>query len=72
MASLVEWDKQWRLLIPERTLSRTGTGREITLVGAGDHLQIWNRGDWEQQFHQLLNENEGGSAADGAAAPAGA
>lgn len=58
MASLVEWDKQWRVLIPDKTLARTTTSKQITLVGAGDHLQIWNREDWEAQFNQLLAQGE--------------
>lgn len=66
MANLVEWDKTWRLLLPEKTLSRTGTGKQITLVGTGDHLQIWNREEWENQFAELMKQDDGGS---GAAAP---
>lgn len=61
MASIVDWDKQWRVLIPEKTLARTHTGKQITLVGAGDHLQIWNRDDWERQFHDMLDQAEGGA-----------
>jgi DNA-binding transcriptional regulator/RsmH inhibitor MraZ len=58
MASLVEWDKQWRVLIPDKTLTRTGISKQITLVGAGDHLQLWNRADWESQFDELLTQDE--------------
>jgi MraZ protein len=55
MASRVDWDKQGRILISDKVLRRTNTGREITMIGAGDHLEIWNRSDWENQFEQHLN-----------------
>jgi MraZ protein len=61
MASKVNWDKQGRILLPDATLRRTGTGREITLVGVRNHLELWNRQDWEVRFNELLNP----AAADG-------
>ena len=54
LASKVAWDKQGRILIPEIMLRRTSTGREITLIGVRNHLEIWNRSDWEVRFNQLL------------------
>jgi MraZ protein len=49
LASRIEWDKQWRLQLPERELKRAGIGREITLVGNRDHLELWNRAEWEAE-----------------------
>lgn len=49
LASRLEWDSQGRLLIPEKTLRRTELNREITMIGAGDHLEIWNRSDWDSR-----------------------
>jgi MraZ protein len=57
MASRAEWDKAGRILIPEKTLQRTGTKREVTLIGARDHLEIWNRSDWERRFEELFNRS---------------
>jgi MraZ protein len=57
MASRVAWDKQGRVLIPEATLRRTGTIREVTLIGVRNHLELWNRSDWEDRFNQLLGLN---------------
>ncbi len=54
MASRLEWDKQGRVLIPEKTLRRTGLNREVTLIGVRDHLELWNRDDWEVQREALL------------------
>ncbi|MGH7179829.1 MAG: division/cell wall cluster transcriptional repressor MraZ [Tepidisphaeraceae bacterium] len=54
MSSSVELDGQGRVLIPERALRRAGMGREVTLIGSGDHLEIWNRPDWERDFDANL------------------
>lgn len=54
MASRLEWDKQGRVLIPEKTLKRTELGKEITLIGVRDHLELWNRGDWDAHREALL------------------
>jgi len=53
LASRVEWDKQGRVLLPDRALRRAGIGKEVTLVGARDHLEIWNRSEWETERDQL-------------------
>ena len=53
LASRLEWDGQGRILIPDKTLKRTGTGREVTLIGARDHLELWNRSAWESHRQAL-------------------
>jgi len=55
MANRIEWDKQGRVLLPEKTLRRTGTNRgEVVLIGARDHLELWNRPDWEVRREELF------------------
>jgi MraZ protein len=54
LANRVEWDSQGRLLMPDKTLRRTELSREVTLIGARDHLEIWNRSDWDSRREQLL------------------
>jgi MraZ protein len=49
----IELDKQGRLLLPERTLKESGLGREVTLVGVSDHLELWNRAEWEAELEAL-------------------
>ena len=46
-ARRLELDNAGRILLPEKTLRRTNTGREVTIIGVRDHLEIWNRDDWE-------------------------
>ncbi len=53
VASRVEWDKQGRVLIPEKIRGRTQLNREITLVGTRDHLELWNRPAWDARVIEL-------------------
>jgi MraZ protein len=53
MAQRVEWDKPGRLVVPEKLMRRTNTGTAVTLIGVRDHLEIWNRTDWEERFEAL-------------------
>ncbi|HEY1628531.1 MAG TPA: hypothetical protein VGF52_01660 [Tepidisphaeraceae bacterium] len=53
MVSQVEWDKQGRIQLRDKTLKRTGTLKEVTLIGARDHLELWNRSEWENRFDEL-------------------
>lgn len=55
-ASRVEWDSQGRLVIPAKTLRRTGlaeTDRDVTLIGVRDHLELWKRADWDAREAEL-------------------
>jgi MraZ protein len=54
MASKVEWDKQGRIGLPEKTIRRTGLQKEITMVGVRDHLELWNRSEWQEHSDLLL------------------
>ena len=62
MASRIEPDKQGRVVIPERFLRDHGAGpfgqtllgREVTLVGAGDRVELWDRADFESHTRELL------------------
>ena len=40
---LIDPDSQGRILIPERLLKRAGIGKEVTLIGVEDHLELWPR-----------------------------
>jgi DNA-binding transcriptional regulator/RsmH inhibitor MraZ len=61
MASKVEWDKQGRMSLSEKTLTRTGIGRDVTVIGARDHLEIWDRSDWEARFRELKTTKDKGA-----------
>jgi MraZ protein len=53
MASRIEWDKQGRVLFPDKFLKRSGVGRDVTLIGVRDHLELWSTKDWEVEREQL-------------------
>jgi MraZ protein len=44
-----ELDKQGRMVIPATLLKNAGIGREVTVAGVYDHLEIWDRAAWSQQ-----------------------
>jgi MraZ protein len=63
LASKVELDNQGRLLLNEKLRKRAGLKEDITLTGAGDHIELWNTEDWEQflrdpmlQYQQQMTE----------------
>ena len=54
-ATAADLDKQGRVVIPALLLEREAIGREVTVTGVGDHLEIWDRATWAKQ----LQEGEG-------------
>lgn len=52
-ATRVILDVQGRVLLPATILTRTGIDKEITLVGCGDHLEMWLRNDWLARLAEL-------------------
>lgn len=46
-------DDQGRILIPEKLLKRTKTERDVSLVGSLDHLELWNRAEWDAREEDL-------------------
>jgi MraZ protein len=53
LADRLEWDKQGRVVLQERTLRRAQLGKEITLIGARNHIELWNRAEWEAHRENL-------------------
>jgi MraZ protein len=46
----IEWDEPaGRVVIPPKIIKRTNLSKNLTLVGARDHIAIWNRDDWERR-----------------------
>ena len=57
-ASQGELDKQGRLVLPPTLLEHAGLGREVTVAGVYDHLEIWDRAKWRQQLHEVEGSAE--------------
>ena len=45
----LQCDAQGRVVLPEKLVKRTALRKELTIVGAGDHLVIWNSEEWERR-----------------------
>lgn len=54
LTSRLDLDKQSRVLVPEKMMRRTGLTKEVTLVGVKNHLELWNREDWDVRREELL------------------
>ena len=40
-------DKAGRVLLPDSAVDREELGREVVLIGAKEHLQLWRRDEWQ-------------------------
>jgi len=49
----VELDRQGRMVVPARLLEEVGIGREVTVAGVYDHLEIWDRAAWREQLQAV-------------------
>ena len=60
LAGKVELDRQGRVLLPEKALSRAGLSESerVTLIGSRDHLEIWNPEQWERFVEQNMSSHE--------------
>lgn len=47
------FDKQGRVRIPEPMLQQAGLGKDVTVIGARDHLQVRDRQQWQQHRQQM-------------------
>ncbi len=47
------------MVVPAKLLEELEIGREVTIAGVYDHLEIWDRAAWREQLTQA-----GGSAED--------
>jgi MraZ protein len=50
-----ELDAAGRVMVPSRLLAHGSLSREVVVTGAGDHLQIWDRGAWDSYNDQLTD-----------------
>ena len=64
----VELDKQGRLRVPQKLAEWACLGDEITLVGVGDHVELWETAQWnayvaqqQSQYDQLAESAFGES-----------
>lgn len=49
-------DKQGRIVVPEKLRSWAGIDQKVTVVGAGDYLELWNPARLDDSFEALRRE----------------
>jgi MraZ protein len=53
-----ELDRQGRMVIPAALLEGAGIGREVTIAGVYDHLEIWDRAAWRKELQTVEGSAE--------------
>ena len=56
-AERVTLDSQGRFVVPEAMMKYAGIKDKLTLIGAGDHFEIWNKTTWETYSNKIAKEN---------------
>ena len=54
-ASDSKLDSQGRIIVPTNLLTYAGIEKEVTVIGAGDHIEIWNTNNWNEYFENVSN-----------------
>lgn len=54
-ARVCEFDAQGRILLPQSLIRYSGLVKECAVIGAGDHIEIWNAEKWEEVCMGTLN-----------------
>jgi MraZ protein len=54
LARVVKTDAQGRVVLPEKSMQRAAIAERVTLVGKGDHIEIWPTEQWEQHVEAAL------------------
>lgn len=54
----LEIDRQGRVLLPTQLLSKYKIGKDVIVIGALDHIEVWNRVDYESYEQQSASFEE--------------
>ena len=52
----IDVDKQGRIQIPTQIMNRYGLSKEVTVIGVGDHFEIWNA-DKYAEYEKNVSES---------------
>ena len=52
----VELDGQGRFVIPRGLVIYGKLGKEVVIIGAGDHFEVWNTLAWEEHLREIEKE----------------
>lgn len=54
----LELDKLGRVQFPSNLLEKYRIGRDVTIIGAGDHIEVWNEDAYREYEKQVDSEFE--------------
>ena len=57
-ANKVELDRQGRVLLTDKMLQRADLKSQVTLIGARDHLEVWDNKRWEAYLSEHFGSHE--------------
>lgn len=57
-AVLVEIDQQGRVVVPRNLLEYASIKSDVTVIGAGDHFEIWKEINWQSYLKQIEKEKD--------------
>ncbi len=58
LASHLELDQQNRLTLPAKMIERAQLGRDVVLIGAKDHIELWDAKVWKNYLAGQLEKHE--------------
>jgi MraZ protein len=53
-ATRLEMDRERRVVLPKALVAQTRLNGELQLIGARDHLELWNQAEWAVHFDALM------------------
>ncbi len=53
-ARIVKPDAQGRIVLPEKSMSRSMIADKVTVIGNDDHMEIWPTEEWEKHVAEVL------------------
>jgi len=56
-AAEVPFDAQGRILVPSNLAERIGLGKECTIIGQFDHLEMWDPAKWNAYINEKSDES---------------
>jgi MraZ protein len=57
LARWLDLDGTGRIILPEKMIARAGLGKDVIIIGVRDHLELWNRDEWERYVENGLSEH---------------
>ncbi len=54
-ARVLKPDAQGRVVLPEKAMQRATVSDRITLIGKGDHIELWPTDEWERYVEDALD-----------------